>query len=201
MNPSVILSGLCAVLSLGAASAQPSDLWPDLSRPSQTVGGGEKDAAVIVGVEDYAAVAKVPGARRNAGEWQAYLTEALKVPADRVALLRDNEATLEKIRKFSAQKASEVEPGGTLWFIFIGHGAPSKSGKDGLLVGWDAQPDVDSLYARSLPQGELLGILAKGRQAKIVVLVDACFSGRTPFGEALIAGLQPLVLTTFRRDS
>ncbi|OGR96719.1 MAG: hypothetical protein A2V88_01720 [Elusimicrobia bacterium RBG_16_66_12] len=172
-----------------STSRQP---WPDLSSPIKT-DGGERDAAVIVGAENYAFVAKVPGARKNAEDWQAYLTGGLKVPSHRVALLRDNEATLEKIRKYAAAAASQVEPGGTLWFVFIGHGAPSKDGKDGLLVGIDAQQDADGLFARSLARGELLDSLNKGRQARSLVLIDACFSGRSSSGETLVAGLQPLV--------
>lgn len=167
--------------------------WPELGRNAQ-VGGGERDAAVIVGAENYAFVEKIPGARKNAEDWQAYLTESLKVPAERVALLRDHEATLEDMRRYAAEKAAEVEPGGTLWFIFIGHGAPSKDGTDGLLVGADAQQKAGSLYARSLSRGELLGTLAKGKQAKTVVLLDACFSGRSPSGQAIVKGLQPLIV-------
>jgi uncharacterized caspase-like protein len=180
---------------LGAAPCRAAgDLWPDLSKTPPATGGGEKDAAVIIGAENYAFVAKVPGARKNAEDWQAYLTETLKVPSDRVVLLRDNEATLEKMRRFAAQAASQVEDGGTLWFVFIGHGAPSKDGKDGLLVGSDAQQDADGLFARSLPRNELLAALSKGKQARTMVLIDACFSGRSPSGETLVAGLQPLVL-------
>ncbi|MBI3564167.1 MAG: caspase family protein, partial [Elusimicrobia bacterium] len=168
--------------------------WPDLSQASKASGAGKRDAAVIVAVEDYLAVAKVAGADANADDWHAYLTETLQVPADKVALLRGGDATLEKMRKYAAQAAAQVEPGGTLWFVFIGHGAPSKDGNDGLLVGADAQGDADSLYARSLPRAELLDLIAKGRQARAVVLIDACFSGRSREGEALVAGLQPLIV-------
>jgi formylglycine-generating enzyme required for sulfatase activity len=178
-----------------AAAVSAFAQWPDLSQPSAGSGGGEKDAAVIVGAERYAFVAPVPGARKNAEEWHAYLTETLKVPAERVSLLRDNEATDSKIRKYAARAASQVEPGGALWFVYIGHGAPSKDGKDGLLVGSDAQQDADGLYERSLPRRELLDLLAKGKQGKTIVLLDACFSGRAPSGEALVAGLQPLIVS------
>lgn len=54
-------------------------MWPDLSTAPKAVGGGEKDSAVIVGIENYLLVAKIPGARRNAQNWQAYLTETRKV--------------------------------------------------------------------------------------------------------------------------
>ena len=182
-------------LLLGAAPAF-CGLWPDLSEPAARVGGGGKDAAVIVGIENYLAVEGVPGARSNAEAWQAYLTETRGVPPQRVALLRDGEGTLETIERYAAQKAAEVKPGGTLWFVFIGHGAPSKDGKDGLLVGADAQQRADSLYARSLSRARLLRVLAKGKQARTVVVLDACFSGRTSSGDELIAGLQPLVVTS-----
>lgn len=194
------LAALLLLPLLGSVSARAEESWPELSTHPR-YGGGEKDAAVIVGAENYFVVAKVPGARRNAEDWHAYLTEGLGVPSERVALLRDNEATVEEIRKFAAEKASEVEPGGTLWFVFIGHGAPSQDGKDGILVGVDAQQRADSLYARSVKTKELLEIMASGKQARNVVVLDACFSGRTPGGEPLIKGLQPLVLGGLKRGA
>jgi len=183
---------LCAALVSGAAAAE--DGWPDLSSPPKATGGGEKDAAVIVGVEHYFKVERIPGARQNAQDWHAYLTETLEIPSENVALLRDEEATLELMRQTAAEKAQAVRPGGTLWFVFIGHGAPAQDGKDGVLVGVDAQQRADSLFSRSLSRDELLGILSKGKQAKTVVLIDACFSGRSASGKALIQGLQPLVI-------
>jgi len=180
-------------LILGVGRARANELWPELSRPPAAVGGGEHDAAVIVGVEKYAFVEPVLGAKQNADAWQAYLTETLKVQPERVALLRDEDATNDEIRQAAVDKAAQVEPGGTLWFVFIGHGAPSRDGKDGLLVGVDAQRKAESVYKRSLSRNELLGILAQGKQARTVVLLDACFSGKTPSGRDLVANLQPLV--------
>ena len=184
-----IWTAFLAVLIL-AVPARADELWPDLSQPPKGIGGGEKDAAVVVGLEKYAFLAGLPGARRNAEDWQVYLVDALKVPAERIALLRDDEATLEKMRRTVAKEALQAKAGGTLWFVFIGHGAPSKDGKDGLLVGADAPPDADGLYARGMSRAELLSLLSKGRQARTVVLLDAAFSGRLPWGAALVAGLQ-----------
>ncbi len=188
-----VLASVCAALLIAASAVRAEDSWPDLSSPPKAIGGGEHDAAVTVGVENYPFVERVPGAKQNADDWQAYLTGTLKVPADRVVLLLDDDATLEEIRQAAADKAAQVEPGGTLWFVFIGHGAPSKNGKDGLLVGVDAQQKAASVYSRSFSRNELLGILAKGKQAKTVVLIDACFSGKSSSGRALVAGLQPLL--------
>jgi len=184
---------LLFALLLGALPLRAEDLWPELTSPPKATGGGEKDAAVIVGAEKYAFVEPVPGAKENADAWHAYLTGTLKVPAEKVALLRNDDATNDEIRQAAVDKASQVEPGGTLWFVFIGHGAPSKDGKDGLLVGVDAQQKIESVYKRSLSRNELLGILAKGKQERTVVLIDACFSGKDSSGRALVANLQPLV--------
>ncbi|NNN06179.1 MAG: SUMF1/EgtB/PvdO family nonheme iron enzyme [Elusimicrobia bacterium] len=184
-----------AALAAAALAAPARAGWPDLSLPPPRTNAGKKDAAVVVGIEDYAFVAPVPGARRVAEDWQAYLTETLGVPLERVTLLRDDEATLEALRRYTAAQAASVKPGGTLWFVFIGHGAPSRDGKDGLLIGADAQATADSLEERSLKRGELLRLLARGRQAKAVAILDSCFSGRDPAGRELVAGLQPLIIS------
>src|SRR5579864_8495097 len=167
---------LVGVLGLLAAPAWGG--WPDLSRSPGARGGGENDAALIVGIEKYAAVPPIAGAVRNAQDWYAFFANTLKVPPSQLTLLRDNEGTKEKMRKFAAAAAAAVKPGGTLWFVYIGHGAPARDGTDGVLVGFDAQQDADSLYERSVPQKEMLGLLKAGAQEKTVAIIDACFSGR-----------------------
>ena len=170
--------------------------WPDLSRSARVLGGGERDAAVVVGIESYAHVASVPGARENAAAWYEWLVRTRRVPLERVSLLVDQDATREEIRFAVGEAAKQVDRRGTLWFVFIGHGAPARSGRDGLLVGYDAQQKARSLETRSLERSDLLERLAEGPAAQIQVFLDACFSGRGPGGEALVAGLQPLVVTS-----
>lgn len=187
LRSTMLVLGLC--LFAGRAFAA----WPEFSTPIPASGGGERDAALIVGVENYLAVPPVTGAVKNATDWYLYLTNVRKVPTSSITLLRDKEATAEKLRKFAAQTAAQAKAGGSVWFIFIGHGAPAPDGRDGVLVGFDAQQDADSLYARSVPQTELLGLLGGGAQARTIALVDACFSGRAPGGAPLVPGLQPVI--------
>ena len=175
-----------------AAQAPAVSPWPSLGQVA-VQGGGEADAALIVGIERYAAVPAIPGAADNARDWYTYLTHGLGLKPERVRMLLDNEATEIKLRKHAAEVASLAGPKGRVWFVFIGHGAPAADGKDGILVGFDAQQDVDSLYARSVPQRELLALLSKGRQEQTIAVIDACFSGRTSSGAPIAAGLQPLI--------
>ncbi|HAH06740.1 MAG TPA: hypothetical protein DCM05_09490 [Elusimicrobia bacterium] len=191
MNSTALLF-LAATLLGAPAHAQTR--WPDLSRPVSSVGGGSKDAALLIGIEDYAFVSDVQGAGKNILAWYDYLTKTLKVPPNRIELLRDSDGTREEIEAAAEKAAKAAGPEGTLWVVFIGHGAPSKDGKDGVLIGADAQQKATSLYARSLPQKQLLELLKQSEAANIHIILDACFSGRQSEGAPLIAGLQPLIV-------
>lgn len=202
--------GLFAVLAAATSTAgaapsrpelaAPADRWPDLRQVGAVQGGGDKDAAVIVGIEDYVFAPDVPGARSNAEAWYQHLTSVRGVPATKVRLLRNEEATVEELRASAKAAAGDVQPGGTLWFVFIGHGAPAAAGDDGLLIGADAQQTATGLETRSLRRSELLKTLENGAGQPVVVL-DACFSGRGTQGESLAKGLQPLRLAKLRQPT
>lgn len=181
-----------------AVTASAKDKWPDLSAPTAVQGGGERDSAVIVGIDDYLVVTDVPGAAQNAKDWYRYLTKSLGVPIKNVHLLLNTEATKEMMLEHAGKAAKEVQSGGRLWFVFIGHGAPAKDRKDGVLVGADAQQSVIGLYSRSVPQKTLVNVLNKGKQGQTVMIVDACFSGKSESG-ALAEGLQP-VIPVYKKD-
>ena len=182
-----------SALLLGSASARAEVAWPDLASPARSIGGGDHDAAVIVGVEGYAFVPPVPGAEANAKAWYDYLTKTRNAAPGSVKLLLGSDAAREDMLAAAQKAAAKAGPDGTLWFVFIGHGAPSSDGKDGLLVAFDAQQKAESLQTHSLRRGELLKSLRASRAGKIVVLIDACFSGRGPDGASIAPGLQPLV--------
>ena len=168
--------------------------WPDLgSVPLQRSSAGQSDAVVIVAIEDYLKVDDVTGARANADAWMRWFLQARGVLPSRVFKAFEGEATDLKMRELARKAAGAVQPGGTLWFVFIGHGAPSRDGTDGLLVGVDADRSADGIYGRSVSRTELLGLLGSGKQAQTVALLDACFSGQSASGQALVAGLQPLI--------
>ena len=180
--------------SSSALVATPAASWPELTLEGPAVASNATDAALIVGIEHYLAVPGVAGGSKNATDWYLHFTKRMGIPSERVTLLRDHEATVEKIERFAKKATADVRPGGTLWFVFIGHGAPARDGRDGVLVGADAQQDADSLYARSIAKKRLQALLVSGNQHSTIMLLDACFSGRADGGTALIPGLQPLIV-------
>ena len=167
--------------------------WPDLAEAAPGAQGKSSDRAVIVAIEDYLLVSDVPGAVANANAWFTWLTKTRGLPYENVTLLKNAKATDVEIRAALKEAAAAAGPDSTVWFVFIGHGAPAKNQRDGVLVGADAQQTVNGLYGRSVPQKEALALLGKGRQANTVVVLDACFSGKNPSGDPIVAGLQPLL--------
>lgn len=191
MLPASAICVCLTAMSPVVASASTTSEWPDIDNPAAAQGGGSSDAAVVIGVEDYVFAPDIAGANDNAEAWYRHLTKTRGVPAQNVRLLRNEEATLEEMRAAAKDAASLAGEDGTVWFVFIGHGAPSKDGSDGLLVGSDAQQTATSLEARSLRRSELIQTLETG-DGQPVVVIDACFSGRGQQGEQLAEGLQPL---------
>ena len=195
MRSTVLFLAMCFLVS-PAVHAQS---WPSLSRTAVGYPNGSKDAALLIAVEDYAFVPDIPGAVKNINDWHAWLTGHHGVPVSRVRLLRNEQATAEEIRFQAAEVAKLAPKGGTVWLVFIGHGAPAQDRKDGILVGVDAQQTARGLFGRSLPQQELVGLLGKGEQARTLFIVDACFSGKDGSGNPLAAGLQPLLVINQRK--
>ena len=121
------------------------------------------------------------------------------IPSSSIGLLLDSGAAKEDIEKAAAKAATTVGRGGTLWFVFIGHGAPAADQRDGVLLGVDAQQTVSSIASRSIRQQDLFRRLAKGKQARTVAVLDSCFSGRSTAGKPLAPGAMPMLAAKTRR--
>jgi len=188
---SLSLSFLVPLLLSGPLSA--SDSWPELS--AQPTAGkssdGAKDAALVIAIEDYAFAQDIPGAVSNGKDWALWLGNTRGI--DLVKHLFNHQATKESMLSEVRRVASRVEPGGRLWVIYIGHGAPSESGDDGLMVGVDAQQTAGSLEARGLKRTDFLAAAESAMPSgtEIVLVQDACFSGKTSRGD-LAPGMAPL---------
>ena len=165
--------------------------YPDLNSTPQLAKTGANDVAVIVAIEDYFLLPNVAGAVENANAWETFFRRGLGV--EHVHMLTDSRAAREDIFRFARRAVEDVDEEGTLWFVFIGHGAPTTDGEDGVLVGVDARGSVDSLEARGVPQRELIQTLEAGRQRQTVAIIDACFSGRASNDEALARGMQYVI--------
>jgi hypothetical protein len=180
-----------------------STAWPSLSEaPPPVQNPALRDAALIVAIEDYQNVDDIPGAQANAADWVRFLTKSQGVPDTNAHLLWNYEATREEILEDARAAVEKVSPGGRLWFVFIGHGAPKRTGDDAWLIGADVRPTPDSVEDRSVAQSELMAILESKEGVTPIVVLDACFNGKTSTGTRVMeAGLQDLVFVDLKAGS
>ncbi len=133
----LFLPAICVLCGPGTALVRAQELWPELSSPAPAVGGGENDAAVVVGVEGYAFVSPVPGAESNAKLWHQYLTETRRLAPQNVKLLTGVDATREEILEAAHQAAGQssgVQLPGAGRLAGLGRAGQGRSGDGGRVV-------------------------------------------------------------------
>ncbi len=191
----VSLIGVVAIVGLMIPSLAMADAgYPSVGTPLNAERTGSSDVAIVVGVENYPWLPDVNGVLDTVRDWEIFFESGLGVPT--IYTLVENQATREGMERFVDQAIEDIDPGATVWFVFVGHGAPDADEGDGLLVGVDAQADFDSLKSRSLRRSDLVARLERGRQEQTVMVLDACFTGESSGGEALVPGAQPVLPTT-----
>ena len=144
--------------------------------------------AVIVGAGRYESP-EIPRLRYAAADAEGFyriLTEQVGVKPEHILLLTDTterKPTLRNLKwalgTFLARSAQKDD---TVLIFFAGHGAPEVDQRgierDGLakyLIPSDADPD--DLYATALPMDELQTIFGRIEAERVVVFLDACYSG------------------------
>ena len=183
-------------LCLGAPTASGRDAphmegsaWPDLSIPAATSRTGIHDAAVVVGIGEYHDFSPIPGATDMAEEWATFLRQSLGVPKRRLIVLLDETASAEAMAGAVSDLAPEVEDGGTLWFIFAGHGILAGDPAEPLLLGFDAPMDMQQMPNRGMTTSQLRALCESGSQSRTVVVLDTGFGVRDFYHKPLVPDL------------
>ena len=165
-------------------------------RPKETVVAPKKPLpepprdrwAVVIGVGRYESP-EVPRLRYTVPDAEAIYDALIKSAGfkkDHVLLLTDRtekRPTLRNVKwalgTFLARSAKKDD---TVIIFFAGHGAPEvdqrgveRDGFSKYLVPSDAEPD--DLYSTALPMDELQTIFARLEAERVVVFLDACYSG------------------------
>jgi hypothetical protein len=153
----------------------------------------EKVYAVVIGIDKYKNLPPLKYAVNDAREFYRYLTEVNQVPKDRIWLLLDEEATLEKLRRTLGtllRRSAGKED--TVIIFLAGHGAtetdPSSPDGDGLekyILPINADP-MD-LYSSAMPMSEVARIFQRISSERLVFIGDTCYSGASG-GRTILAG-------------
>jgi len=161
-----------------------ADGLPEL-KPPKTGRTAAQDAAVVIGVERYYALAHVQYAERDADLFHRFLLDTVGVPAARISNLYKSKPAREDIEREVKKRAGQVGTGGTLWIYFAGHGASLPGENDVRLLGVDVQGYLSSIRERSVSRSWLTEQGTGSRAARVMLVLDACFSGKTRSGNPI----------------
>ncbi|MFN8581794.1 MAG: caspase family protein [Gemmatimonadaceae bacterium] len=153
--------------------------------------------AVIFGVDYYRTLPRARFAARDASTMRMYATAVFGVPndADHVLARLDGDATQAEFRKAfspSGWLARRVTPQSDVVVFFAGHGT---SGPDHspVLLPFDADADYPRETAVQL--ADVYDALARLKARRVLVFIDACFSGVSRGGVSLSDGSRPIVVS------
>lgn len=162
----------------------------DVDAPSRRGAVRPDDFALVIGIEEYQNVPKADYGARDAATVKKHL-EALGFPARNIITLTGQEATASKLKSYLEEWLPlNVKKESTLFFYYSGHGAPDIKTGDAYLVPWDGDPKF--LKSTALPLTRLYADLSKTKAKRVIVALDACFSGAG--GRSVLAkGARPLI--------
>ncbi len=149
---------------------------PAVDTPRAGPGKSRADAAVVIGVEDYAELPDAPGALADAKAMAEFLSVTRGVP--KVELLTN--PTREQIRTGISKAADAVRGRGLLWIYFSGQGAVSELNRR-VILGSDATP----AGAEGVSIEEMVTVASDSRARQALLIVDASFGGSGRGGESL----------------
>ena len=184
-------AGRPAVAGPAAAPAPRTPSYAsDIDDPRPSGRQRPDDFALVIGIEDYQALPKADFGMRDARAARKQF-EAMGVPPRNVILLEGASATGNRLRSYLEEwLPRNVKESSTLWLYYSGHGAPDPQTGEAFLVPWDGDPQF--LQTTAFPLKNLYADLARTKAKRVVVALDACFSGAG--GRSVLAkGARPLV--------
>ncbi|MEQ1564479.1 MAG: DUF4476 domain-containing protein [Myxococcota bacterium] len=166
--------------------AQSFGALPSIDEPVKTGVSAAADAAVVVGIEDYFVLSDVPYASRDADAFYDFAVYTRGIPSDRVTLLT-GPVSREKLVSALGAAGKSTRSGGTVFVYFAGHGAASPATGERLLIGADAQADLETFEARAVSIAEVERLATAGGGSAVLVL-DTCYSGKSRTGGDVVPG-------------
>lgn len=186
MVQSLIFGVLFAAAGAHAA-ADPKDIE---KIPHFKVAPSTMNTAVVIGIETYRDIPASKHSAKDAKLFYDYLL-AMGYEPRNVRLLLDGHATNGDLQMaLERWLPNHASPGGRVVVYYSGHGAPDPATGEAYLVPYNGDPAY--LEDTAYPMKRLQKKLAELKDSRVVLLVDACFSGTG--GRSVIApGARPLV--------
>ncbi len=148
--------------------------------------------AVIIGNEQYKNVPPVSFAEHDANTFAEYCTKVLGLPSKNVSIYTNaSYGELLKAVKNIKQVAQANKGKLNIIFYYSGHGVPSEDTKDAYLLPIDAD---GTMMEVCYPVSKLYADLSATNAERIMVFLDACFSGAQRDGGVLQASARGVAI-------
>ncbi len=144
-------------------------------------------AALIIGLEQYAAAPPADYAARDALIFADYAREKLGIPAENIKVLTDGEATRSGLlRALKVWLPQAVRPDQTdLYVFYAGHGMASDDGESAYIVPYGA--DTFLLEDTAISRERFYEEIGAARPRTATFFFDNCYAGTTRSEERLLA--------------
>jgi len=144
----------------------------------------DKTLALIIANEDYQYVASVEFAKNDGEVFRKYCIQTLGISEKNIKFITN--ATQRNIRRevqLTCQIAETYNGEASIIFYYAGHGVPDQKSETAYLLPVDGESN--DLEASGYKLDDLYQEFGKINAQKIVVILDACFSGTQRGGEML----------------
>jgi hypothetical protein len=160
-----------------------------LAQAAAPVFGEGRCFALLIGNKTYARAPAVDYAHNDTAVMRDWLTQVARC---RVEVVHDATGTV--LRRWFGRPGEEGDlhrrvraTPGDVFVFYSGHGAPDPASRAAHLVAVDADPErADENYAIADLEEQLVGLRRiVGPSRRVVLMLDACFSGQSPGGSIL----------------
>ena len=177
------------VFALNAAAQNDQPVRTDARNPDAI--------AVLIGISDYqhTDIPDVEFAVNDVEGVRGMLTQTLGYNASRVLVRTNAEASLAQLKPlFRQELPASVVAGRTDVFVFYsGHGAPSADNRQAYLIPWDYNPRYAPSTDSAYPLKDFYQDLQNLKARRIILVLDACFSGQSDSG-SVVKDASPLLI-------
>ncbi|MDA7816906.1 caspase family protein [Sulfurimonas sp.] len=142
----------------------------------------------VVGIEQYEFTDNISYAKRSAEMFTKTAQKRLGIPKENSYVLIDSKASQAHIKTSMKKMLRRVKSGDSIYFYYNGHGVPVPSQKnEPYMLTYDTEPDfVQDENFFSLQN--IYSKLSDSKAAKVVAVVDSCFSSVTD-GKSVLKGV------------
>ncbi len=162
--------------------------WPAVDSPPRTGARATQDAAVLAGVNGYAALPFTPYGHRDADAAGLFLMFTRGVPVAAVHRVRDpSEAALARAL---ATACAQVGPEGTLWLWLSGHGATVGGARAWLAADAPRAPTGAGMSG-VVALDDVIDVALRSAARRVVVVVDGSAAAVDREGQPLWGGAEP----------